>query len=185
MQKHNDRTVSQGKVKVTVRDFFPLRDVRKMMSEKLANKGVSPNTCIHPCPTLGGLIEPIHHNDWINLPFENTSPLYTKLSESNLYSASSLLSSLSPKFFLAVLFSLICLLSLHLRYILLKASGGMRGNMRYVKTERSAHCQRVMRKPLQANGIQRQRLPNFQSNYLVINALRGGLFFNAVVTHFT
>lgn len=52
-----------------------------MMSEKLAYKGVSPNTCIHPSPTLGGLIEPIHHNDWINLPFEDTSPLYTKLSE--------------------------------------------------------------------------------------------------------
>ncbi len=51
------------------------------MSEKLANKGVSPNTCIHPSPTLDGLIEPIHHNDWINLPFEDTSPLYTKLSE--------------------------------------------------------------------------------------------------------
>lgn len=31
-----------------------------------------------------------------------------------------------------------------------------------------------MRNPLQANGIQRQRLLNFQSNYLVINALRGG-----------
>lgn len=75
-----------------------------MMSEKLANKGVSPNTCIHPCPTVAGLIEPIHHNDWINLPFENTSLLYTKLSESNLYSASSLLFSLSPKFFLALPF---------------------------------------------------------------------------------
>lgn len=41
-----------------------------------------------------------------------------------------------------------------------------------------------MRNPLQANGIQRQRLPNFQSNYLVINAIRG-LFFNVLVTHFT
>lgn len=144
-----------------------------MMSEKLANKGVSPNTCIHPCPALGGLIEPIHHNDWINLPFEDTSPLYTKLSEWNSPNSSSLLSSLSlsplPS---CTLFSLIRLFALCLFYILLKASGGV--SARYVKKERRAHCQRVMRNPLQANGIQRQRLPNFQSNYLVINALRGG-----------
>lgn len=88
------------------------------MSEKLANTGVSPNTCIHPCPTPGGLIEPIHHNEWINLPFDDTSPLYTKLSESNLPN-----SFLLPPLHLVLC---ICLFPLHLFDILLKASGRVR-----------------------------------------------------------
>lgn len=71
----------------------------KMMSEKLANKRVPPNTCIHPCPTLDGLIEPIHHTDWINLPFEDTSPFYTKLSESELFLLFSPFYSLALSFF--------------------------------------------------------------------------------------
>lgn len=103
------------------------------------------------------------------------------------YSVSFLLSYLSLVFCLVLCFYL-SIFSLHLFYILTKASRGMRESMRYVKKkteERSAHCKRVMRNPLQANGIQRQRLANFQSNYLAINALRGVFFFSAVPTHFT
>lgn len=45
------------------------------LCEKLANVGLHPNTCVQARSTIAGLIEPIHHHDWINLPFEGTSPI--------------------------------------------------------------------------------------------------------------
>lgn len=36
---------------------------------------VSLNARTHPCSTQYELIKPIHHSDWINLPFKGTRPL--------------------------------------------------------------------------------------------------------------
>ena len=74
----------------------------------------------------------------------------------------------------------------HLFRILPKS---LRGNEREREGSREKEggppCQRVMRNPLQANGIQRQRLANFHSNYCVINAWKGELLSSAVIAHFT
>lgn len=51
----------------------------KIMSEKIAKKLGYPNTCIKSCPTLSGLIEPIHHSDWMNLPLSGDQSLYRKI----------------------------------------------------------------------------------------------------------
>lgn len=94
-------------------------------------EGVSPNTCIHPCPTLGELIESIHHSDWINLPFEDTGPLYTKLSQSDLPNSSSLLFSLSLFCFFVIRLSSLNIFSKSLR--------AERKSTKYVNKEARTH----------------------------------------------
>lgn len=145
------------------------------MSKKLATKRVSPN--MYSPLSHTGRINRAYSSQWVDqFTLWQNQPPYTKLNQSHFIN--SLIHFYSPPSpWYSVLYSVFTYLSSLSTFSIF--SQKPRGEweralgMWNKKEERSAHCKRVMRNPLQANGIQRQRLANFQSNYLVINALRG------------
>lgn len=145
------------------------------MSKKLATKRVSPN--MYSPLSHTGRINRAYSSQWVDqFTLWQNQPPYTKLNQSHFIN--SLIHFYSPPSpWYSVLYSVFTYLSSLPTFSIF--SQKPRGEweralgMWNKKEERSAHCKRVMRNPLQANGIQRQRLANFQSNYLVINALRG------------